>query len=37
LEKAVQHIVNSDYPAVPRADYCIHCPARMMCPEGSLT
>ena len=36
LEKAVQHIVNSDYPAVPRADYCIHCPARMMCPEGSL-
>jgi ATP-dependent exoDNAse (exonuclease V) beta subunit len=36
LEKAVQHIVNSDYPAVPRADYCIHCPARVMCPEGSL-
>lgn len=35
LEKAVQHIVNSDYPAVPRADYCIHCPARMMCPEGN--
>lgn len=37
LEKAAQHIVNSDYPAVPRADYCVHCPARMMCPEGSLT
>jgi DNA helicase II / ATP-dependent DNA helicase PcrA len=36
LEKAAQHIVNSDYPAVPRADYCIHCPARVMCPEGSL-
>jgi hypothetical protein len=35
LEKAVQHIVNSDYPAVPRADYCIHCPARMICPEGN--
>jgi hypothetical protein len=36
LEKAAQHIVNSDYPAVPRAGYCTHRPAGEMCPEGSL-
>lgn len=36
LENAAQHIVNGDYPAVPRAAYCIHCPARVICPEGSV-
>ena len=36
LENATQHIVNGTYPAIPRADYCSHCPARVICPEGSL-
>ncbi len=35
LENAAQHIVNGTYPAIPRADYCSHCPARMLCPEGN--